>query len=107
MPRVETNVTDFTKELWDALAGVINIPRSSLINIAMAQYVKNNRTLLKLAMEHMKANSKIKNLNAKLKEWENELDRIKNGKTKIPKEKIDRLKALKANEKGEKVYSSV
>lgn len=77
MPRVEANVSERTKLLWDAMAKVIGIPRSNLILVAMSQYIKNNRTLLKIAIEQFKSAEEIKKFQNMIDTLEKELNALK------------------------------
>lgn len=68
MPRVEVKVKQEVLDLWDRLAKIMDINRSSLVKIAMSQYVRHNRMLFKLDAQKNQAS---------IKDYENELKKLK------------------------------
>lgn len=68
MPRVEIKVNENILKLWDNLAEKMDINRSTLIKVAMSQYVRHNRMLLKLD---------IKEDSETMKDYEKQLKQLK------------------------------
>lgn len=82
MPRVEIKVKQGILDLWDKLAKIMDINRSSLIKIAMSQYVRHNRMLFKL--DAPKSPESLKNFELELKKLK-EFDADKLQICKIPR----------------------
>lgn len=78
MVRVEINVEKENLETWDTLAKRIGINRTSLIKIAMSQYIRRNRMLFKIEAQDL---TKYETALKQLKEF----DASKSQIIKVPK----------------------